>query len=171
MPHAKSLSHRTHTRRIDHNGGRHRTPRAPSEPAICPGCRAVYVHRRWSAAPEARWQVIHGGGAVARRPCDACRRRAGGEPHGYLHIDGEFFATHRRDVEPLLRNEVTRAREDNPLHQILAWSNLPDGGLLITTATEHLAQRLGHALEKAYDGRVRYGFSHENKLAHVWWRR
>lgn len=37
--------------------------------------------------------------------------------------------------------------------------------------TEHLAIRLGHALEKAYDGPVLYGISHETKLAHVWWHR
>jgi hypothetical protein len=43
--------------------------------------------------------------------------------------------------------------------------------VLITTTTEHLAIRLGRALEKAFDGRVLYGFSHENKLAHVWWHR
>jgi hypothetical protein len=43
--------------------------------------------------------------------------------------------------------------------------------LVISTTTEHLAQRLGHALEKAFDGEVRYHFSHENKLARVYWHR
>jgi len=43
--------------------------------------------------------------------------------------------------------------------------------VLLSTTTEHLAIRLGRALEKAFDGRVLYGFSHENKLAHVWWHR
>ena len=43
--------------------------------------------------------------------------------------------------------------------------------LLVTTTTEHLAIRLGQALEKAFDGKVLFGFSHENKLAHVWWHR
>jgi len=78
---------------------------------------------------------------------------------------------HRADIEALLHNEAERAREDNPLHQILGWEDDGTGGLLVTTATEHLAQRLGHALEKAYDGQVHYGFSHENKLARVWWHR
>ena len=45
------------------------------------------------------------------------------------------------------------------------------GRLVITTTTEHLAQRLGHALEKAFGGEVRYDFSHENKLARVYWQR
>jgi hypothetical protein len=42
---------------------------------------------------------------------------------------------------------------------------------MLSTTTEHLAQRLGHALEKAFDGKVDYDFSHENKLARVTWRR
>ena len=92
-------------------------------------------------------------------------------PQGYLHVDGEFFSTHRSDVEHLLGKEADRAREDNPLDQIHAQKALEDGGLLVTTSTAHLAQRLGRALEKAYDGTIRYGFSHENKLAHIWWRR
>jgi hypothetical protein len=43
--------------------------------------------------------------------------------------------------------------------------------LTVSTTTEHLAQRLGQALEKAFDGSVHYDFSHENKLARVTWRR
>lgn len=171
MRSAKPFTNRTFTKRVDHDGGRHRTPRAPAEPAVCPGCGAVYVRRRWSRVPVARRLAGRAGAPMDVRICASCRRRQSGAPHGYVHVDGEFFATHRSDIEPLLRNEVERAREDNPLHQILTWRNLDEGGLLIATATEHLAQRLGHALEKAYDGRVRYGFSHENKLAHVWWRR
>jgi hypothetical protein len=43
--------------------------------------------------------------------------------------------------------------------------------LTLATTTEHLAQRLGHALKKAFKGKVHYDFSHENKLAHVYWQR
>lgn len=43
--------------------------------------------------------------------------------------------------------------------------------LVVKTTTEHLAQRLGHALEKAFDGDVRYDFSHDNKFARVYWER
>jgi hypothetical protein len=43
--------------------------------------------------------------------------------------------------------------------------------LIVTTTTEHLAQRLGHALKKAFCGEVQYDFSHENKLARVSWKR
>jgi len=171
MRSAKPYTNATFTKRVDHDGGRHKTPRAPSEPALCPGCGAIYVKRRWSQAPGARLQADRAGAPIAVRTCTACRRRQSGVPHGYVHIAGEFPALHRDEIERLLRNEAERARQDNPLQQILEWKDLGGDGLLITTSTEHLAQRLGHALEKAYDGEVQYGFSHENKLAHVWWRR
>jgi hypothetical protein len=144
---------------------------APPEPAVCPGCGAVYAKRRWSHSPDARVRANSAAQPVAIRICRACRQRESGVPHGYVHIDGDFFPAHRADIEHLLHNEVERAREDNPLHQVLGWEDFGSGTLLITTSTEHLAQRLGHALEKAYDGTVHYGFSHRNKLAHVWWHR
>lgn len=75
------------------------------------------------------------------------------------------------DIERLLRNEAERAAEDNPLARIMLWKKNGDRKLTLSTTTEHLAQRLGHALEKAYDGEVEYDFSHENKLARVTWKR
>ena len=71
----------------------------------------------------------------------------------------------------LLQNEAERTAEDNPLAHIMLWKEDGDGKLTLATTTEHLAQRLGHALEKAFDGEVAYDFSHENKLARVTWRR
>ena len=168
----KRYTNTTFTHRVDHDGGRHRTPRAPAEPILCAGCGAVYVNRRWSRAPGARLQAAGSAGTpINVRICAACRRRTEGLPHGFVHVDGEFVATHHDDVVRLLHNEAGRALDDNPLGQVLDWGDDGTGGLLVTTTTEHLAIRLGRALEKAFDGRLLLGFSHENKLAHVWWHR
>ncbi|MGH9258015.1 MAG: BCAM0308 family protein [Vicinamibacterales bacterium] len=167
MRSAKPYTNATFTKRVDHDGGRHRPPRAAGEPALCAGCGAVYVKRRWSQAVPARVLAARAGSPLTVRMCPACRRRRTGEAHGYVHIGGDFFPNHRADLEHLLRNEAARARENNPLQQILSWQALDDGGVLITTSTEHFAQRLGRALEKAYHGTLRYGFSHENKVAYI----
>ena len=79
--------------------------------------------------------------------------------------------THQDEIESLLRNEAERAAEDNALARILEWKRGDGHKLTVTTTTEHLAQRLGHALEKAFCGEVQYDFSHENKLARVSWQR
>ena len=168
----KPYTNATFTHRVDHDGGRHRPPRAPSEPILCAGCGAVYINRHWSRAAASRVRAAQRTGhPIAVRICPACRQRATGVPHGFVHVDGEFVARHREEILRLLHNEETRAMEDNPLGQVLDWGEDGTGGLLMTTTTEHLAIRLGRALEKAFDGKVLYGFSHENKLAHVWWHR
>ena len=149
-----------------------RTQEAPPEPIVCAGCGAVYVHKHWSHSKAARLRSREADQPVSIRICGACRRRRSGMPHGFVHVDGGFVPLHRDDIVRLLKNEAARAAEDNPLAQIIDWheSGHTDD-VLVTTTTEHLAIRLGRALEKAFDGRVLYGFSHENKLAHVWWHR
>jgi hypothetical protein len=91
-------------------------------------------------------------------------------PSGFVYVKGEFSIKHRDEIGRLLRNEAERDAQDNPLARIMGWE-VTDDQLVIKTTTEHLAQRLGHALEKAFDGEVRYDFSHENKLARVYWER
>ena len=148
------------------------TQEAPAEPIVCAGCGAVYVRKHWSRAAAARLRAKQAGQPIRVKICSACRQRRSGVPHGFVHVDGEFVRTHRADIVSLLKNETARAGEDNPLAQIIDWhENGHTDDVLVTTTTEHLAIRLGRALEKAFDGKVLYGFSHENKLAHVWWHR
>ena len=70
-----------------------------------------------------------------------------------------------------MRREAARAAVDNPTGRILAVDRGDGARMTVTTTTEHLAKRLGHAVSRAYDGQVRFDFSHENKLARVYWHR
>ncbi len=168
----KKYTNEAWTKRVDHEAGRHRTPRAPKEPAVCEVCGDVYADRRWRQSDAERKETKH----LHYRPpimtiCPACWRQREGVPSGFVHLDGAYLEAHREEVERLLRNEAERAAEDNPMARIMNWGLDERGRLTLSTTTEHLAQRLGHALEKAFSGRVRYDFSHENKLAHVYWHR
>jgi hypothetical protein len=171
MQSSKRYTNQTFTKRVDHEAGRHHTQRAAPEPEVCGLCGAFYRDKRWitpETIPESKkpnkFQPPH------TTVCPACRRQLEGTPSGYLYIKGTFLKDHREDIEKLLQNEAKRAAEDNPLARIMGRVK-SNGQITVTTTTEHLAQRLGHALEKAYGGEVRYDFSHENKLAHVWWQR
>lgn len=167
----KRYTNQTFTKRVDHEAGHH-SNRAMPEPAVCEVCGAVYADRRWSKPDAERQTVKHQKFRPARQViCPACLQQREGEPSGFVHLEGNFLETHLDEIERLMRNEAERAAEDNPLARILEWRKEKGSQLTLTTTTEHLAQRLGHALEKAFDGEVRYDFSHENKLAHVWWRR
>ena len=94
----------------------------------------------------------------------------GFEPRGYLHIAGGFAKAHHSDIETVLRTEEQRAHRISPEARILARDDKGDG-LLVSTTTEHLAHRLGHALHKNLGGELHHGFLRDNKLALVWWRR
>ncbi|HEX5883580.1 MAG TPA: BCAM0308 family protein [Pyrinomonadaceae bacterium] len=166
----KRFTNTTFTKRVDHDGGRHRTGRARSEPATCKRCGAVYANRRWNAAQNTA-NIQTDQRAMQLTVCPACKQAADGEPRGFVYLDGAFVAGHRKEIENLIRNEAKRASEDNPLARILELKEHDGHKLTVTTTTEHLAQRLGHAVEKAFGGEVQYNFSHENKIARVSWQR
>lgn len=172
MPNKRKYTNATFTKRVDREAGRHHTRRVGREPAMCKQCGAIYANRRWTTAKQkpGNDQDKHG------RPtqlimCPACKQIRAGEPRGFVYIDGAFFAAHDEEIEQLLRNETERASEDNPLARIMEWNRDHRHKLTVSTTTEHLAQRLGHALQKAFGGSTRYDFSHENKLARVNWSR
>jgi hypothetical protein len=167
----KPFTNKTFTKRVDHDGGRHRTVRAIGEPAVCKDCGAVYANRRWTAA-----QIMGGNKYQGKRPaemtiCPACKQASSGEPRGFVYLDGDFFVGHRKDIQSLILNEAKRAGEDNPLARILELKEHEGHKLTVTTTTEHLAQRLGHAVQKAFGGDVQYNFSHEDKISRVSWQR
>ena len=172
MRSGKRYSIATITKRVDHDAGRHRGPRAPSEPAKCSMCEAVYSDRRWTLAGSPRKAVKHKHWHPETiTVCPACKKKKQGLPSGFVYVYGDFLPSHRQEIERLLDKEAERAAVDNPLARIMTREMDANGRVVVSTTTEHLAQRLGHALEKTFDGEVRYDFSHENKLARVYWHR
>ena len=85
-------------------------------------------------------------------------------------MNGKFLVTHHDEIIRLIENEAIRAIEDNPLSRIMDRIEAEDE-ILLETTTEHMAQRLGHALNNAFSGKVTYDVSHENKVARVNWHR
>ena len=172
MPDRKRYSNATFTKRVDREAGRHRPSRAIKEPAFCEECGAVYANRRWSAASSTSTDKHHEHVRPAKAAlCPACKQQRSGEPRGFVFLDGDFLSAHREEIEQLLQNEAKRAAEDNPLARTMEFKRGDGHKLTVSTTTEHLAQRLGHAVDKAFGGRVHYDFSHENKMARVSWRR
>lgn len=168
----KPFTNTTFTKRVDHEAGSHRPSLAMSEPAFCEDCGAVYANRRWNVTKSGSGNERHKHWRPPQMTvCPACAQQRTGLPRGFVYLDGTFFVAHHQEIEQLLRNEAGRAAEDNPLARVMELKRDDGHKLTVATTTEHLAQRLGHALEKAFGGRAQYDFSHENKLARVNWRR
>ena len=162
----KPFTNKTFTKRVDREAGRHRTLRSPKAPAVCIHCGATYQNKRWIAATETPIDMRH----QLVTSCPGCKQKDSLTPRGFVLADGAFVPAHEDEITRLLQNEVARAAEDNPLGKLMSF-RAENASLMMTTTTEHLAQRLGHALEKAFGGEVKYDFSHENKLARVSWHR
>ena len=132
----------------------------------------MYANRRWTAANSDSGSEQHKHWRPAQKTiCSACEQKHSGEARGFVYLDGDFFISHQEEIEQLLNNEAERAAEDNPLARIMELKRGDGHQLTVSTTTEHLAQRLGHALEKAFGDKTNYDFSHENKLARVNWLR
>ncbi|MCC7008480.1 MAG: hypothetical protein IT184_06660 [Acidobacteria bacterium] len=168
---SKPYTNTTFTRRVDHEAGRHRPVQTGAGPQVCERCGAAYIKRRWVAAGVPQVESVKTLAAPKMVVCPACRMAADGRFAGEVRTGGAFLATHHADIEHLIRGEAGRAAEDNPMARILSMTFEAPDRLIVRTTTEHLAKRLGEALHKAYHGTVHYGFSHENKFAHVTWMR
>jgi hypothetical protein len=140
------------------------------EPAICEECQAVFLSGRWTFDKD----VLQTGKFEKIVPqkiiCPACRQIKTGEPAGFVYLEGNFYIEHKEEIKNLLKNETKRTSQLNPLARIMQWLESKEG-LTVTTTNVHLAKHLGWSLKRAYDGVVRYDFSHDNKSARVYWHR
>ncbi len=171
MNSSRKFDNQSYKKRVDHEGGAHRAGMKLPEPASCPKCGSIYSEGRW-VSPKF---VSESGKHSHWRPsnsvvCQACKQIENHIVGGYLTMNGGFLARHHDEIIKLIENEAIRAVEDNPLSRIMERIETADE-LLVETTTEHMAQRLGHALNRAFAGKVTYDFSHENKVARVNWHR
>jgi len=102
--------------------------------------------------------------------CPGCRKVQVKDPGGVLTLAGGFWQQHRDEILNLIHNEEKRAIGTNPLERVIDIETDGDR-LVVQTTNEKLVQRLGRALQKAYDGAVVYKWSEDNKVARVNWTR
>ncbi len=143
--------------------------KAPAGEAVCPKCKSVFKDKRWFIDEELAEELLDIE-SVPKLLCPGCRKALEKYAMGYLYISGSFWRSHSEDIMRLINNEVEKARGLNPLHQII---NLyeEDETMVIETTTDHLAERLGRALFKAYKGDLEFKWSKGEKLVRVYWRR
>jgi hypothetical protein len=141
--------------------------KTPGGEAICPRCHAVFRDKRWFLDEEF-YQEFKDSDLVPKYLCPGCRKAVDRYPMGYLYLSGDFFEEHKEEIMRVLNNEYERARQNNPLQQIIA-TYKENGSTVIETTTENLAQRLGKAVYRAYKGDLTFKWSEGNKLVRVYW--
>lgn len=91
-------------------------------------------------------------------------------PAGTVSLRGAFVKQHADELCGLVRNTEELEKSEHPLERLIAISDSADG-LDVTTTGLHLAQRIGHALEAAYDGELQIHYNHEEYYVDIHWQR
>ena len=138
--------------------------------SVCEGCHAVFRKKRWYSDEE-MYETTRKDSATVQTACPACLKIRDNYPGGIVTLKGPYILTHREGLLNRIRNEEGRARSINPLERVMSIEENAFGTLVVRTTTEKLAQRLGRAIKKAFNGEVSYNWSHDNKLVRVDWER
>lgn len=141
-------------------------PRGAGKVAVCEGCQAVYMKKRWYLKTDAAKTADLPETKVL---CPACLKIRDNFPGGIVTLSGDFVIARKQELLHLIRNEEQRARGFNPLERVMSIKENGRGGIVINTTNEKLAQRLGRAIKKAFRGIVIYRWSHDDKLVRVDW--
>ena len=141
----------------------------PNEVAVCRECRSVFAGGRWQLESDASRELKEAK-KVTETLCPACQKIRDRVPGGVLTISGGFAADHREEIVNLVNHENALAMKVNPLERIMDIEGSQEG-MVVYTTNEKLAQRMGRALKKAYDGEVDYKWPEDGKLIRVNWRR
>ena len=157
-------------RNIQNFGDPYLQTASPNDAQVCGDCKSVYHGQRWHPKEQVAATVKPNGRAVSYTLCPACLKIRDRMPGGIVHMSGGFLSLHREEILNLIRNEGHRAEQVNPLERVMDVETVATGMDVLTT-NEHLAQRIGKALHKAYNGQVNYVFSQDTKLARVSWTR
>ncbi len=141
----------------------------PAGRAVCKECTAIYEKKRWRF-DEAAYAKLTALKQTKTVTCPACVKTHDRYPEGVLTLRWPGLSDHRGDVLGLLRKEAARAKSVNPLERIMKIED-EKGELRVFTTNNKLAQRMGHAMERAYHGKAHYQWSHRDKLVRVYWER
>lgn len=111
-----------------------------------------------------------GTSAATRYAHSAARPTRPGAGPGTVSLRGAFVKQHADELCGLVRNTEELEKSEHPLERLIAISDSADG-LDVTTTGLHLAQRIGHALEAAYDGELQIHYNHEEYYVDIHWQR
>jgi len=135
----------------------------------CPECGAVFDGNRWISSPEETLKrEIRKGYKDELCPGDVKIARK--ELEGIVKLEGDFLKEHKEELTHLVQRIEEQVRNRNIAARIASISNSPDG-MLVETTDEHLAEKIGKEVEKAYKGELEIKWRRKDRFVRVTWRR
>lgn len=119
-----------------------------SEPARCPVCGNIYLKKQWYR-PEQK-QIPEDANTISYT-CPGCSKVQDGYYYGELTVSGRFIREHHEEISNLIQNKVHEVQKDNPLSKLVQ-VEVDGDQLKLRTTNSKLAEHIGRALERAYEG-------------------
>jgi hypothetical protein len=136
---------------------------------VCPACHAILKTEAWFV-DEMLYRQLDGQVGVWPALCPGCLRVARGMYEGEVILSSQLLVPSKSAALDLIANEEERARRNDPASRLTA---VDDRGneIQILTTTPALAERIGKAFRRAYEGDLEIENLPADKLRRVCWHR
>jgi hypothetical protein len=133
------------------------------DPSVCAQCGVVFhngIFGWTSPIPPDSVKMV----------CPACRRISDDFEGGVVTLEGLFLESHRQDIMNIIKNTENAQKARRPLDRIMKITDSPHK-IEVTTTYEHLARRIGEAVNNACKGTLELQYGEGKKHIRVRWRR
>lgn len=137
--------------------------------AFCRQCHAVHQNKRWSY-DETLYKRMQGDPMAVSTICTGCENVQERRVDGILRLKSPLVREKHEQFLNLIHHEADREREKNPLSRIVQIEERSDE-MEIQTTTQFLATRLGHAVERAFQGNLAIDKLSREAFVRVSWQR
>ncbi|OPY78222.1 MAG: hypothetical protein A4E65_02376 [Syntrophorhabdus sp. PtaU1.Bin153] len=134
-----------------------------SDPSVCEKCQVVFhngIFDWLDAVPKDAEKMV----------CPACRRTEDNFEGGIVSLEGRFLAEHKQDIMNIIKNTENAEKGLRPLERIMKINDYADK-IEVFTTYEHLARRIGVAINNACKGELELQYAEGKKHIRVYWKR
>ncbi len=136
---------------------------------VCPACHAILREEAWFV-DEPLYLELDGKAGVRPVLCPGCLKVARGVYEGEVVLHSRLLVPTKSAALELIGNEEERARCTNAVSRLTAVEDLGDEIKVLTT-TPMLAERIGKAFRRVYDGDLEIDRQPWDKMCRVSWHR
>ncbi len=132
-----------------------------SEPSVCERCGVVFADGIFTwvkSIPKDFPKMI----------CPACKRIEDRFEGGIVLLSGKFLNGHKEEIINIVKNVEAYKIEKRPLERIMSIVE-NDSKIEIKTTYEHLARRIGEAINSAFKGELKISYPDGEKYVRVGW--
>lgn len=135
--------------------------------AVCKKCNAVHMNKRWFYDNK-KYALLAADKGVFKTICLGCQMVDQKHVDGLFTLHSPKIKTDKNQVINLIKNEAEKEIQKNPTSRIVAMEHKGED-LIIYTTTQFLAMTLGHAVKRAYKGKLEIQKLQREKFVRVKW--